>query len=185
MRRLAIATSRSAHSNFKRRSHRRWLLFVSLEQRDLNQGCYKGHLYIVCCNTLNDCVLSKTALEERESGRVRKRGERRGEKRGGRGQRGETSDREEEILSDIFHIPLYTFIYLIYLYIPSNTPKYLYILSYTPIYFKISDIRKMRINIRHKNGHNSGPTESPRVRIWHIGSYHVPRGSATPKGAQF
>ena len=40
-----------------------------------------------------------------------------------------------------------------------------YIRSYTPIYIKISNIRKTRINIKHKNGHNSGPRASPRVQI--------------------
>ena len=27
----------------------------------------------------------------------------------------------------------------------------------------------------HKNGHNSGPRASPRARIWHAPSYHIPR----------
>ena len=68
-------------------------------------------------------------------------------------------------LSDIFNIP-YTLSYtFICLYMSSNALKYLYIPSYTLIYFKISNIRKMRINIRHTNGHNSGPRASPRVRI--------------------
>ena len=43
---------------------------------------------------------------------------------------------------------LYTFIYL---HVPSYTPEYLYIHSYTPIYIKISNIRKMRSDIRPKN----------------------------------
>ena len=69
---------------------------------------------------------------------------------------------EEGNLFNIFHTPLYTSIYL---YIASHKPKYLYILSYTSIYFEIINIRKMRINIRHRNGHNSSPKASARVRI--------------------
>ena len=55
----------------------------------------------------------------------------------------------------------YTFIYF---YIPANTPKCFYIPAYTPIYFKISNVKNMRTNIRYKNGHNSGSKASPRVR---------------------
>ena len=78
-------------------------------------------------------------------------------------------------------ILLYTFTYLD---IPSHTPKYLFIPLCTPIYFKISNITQMRADIRPKNGHNSGPSASPRLRIWPVASYNVPRGSATPKGCQ-
>ena len=60
------------------------------------------------------------------------------------------------------YILSYTFIYL---YIPSNAPEYLYIPLYTPIYIKISNIRKMRSDIRPSNGQNSGRRASPRVRI--------------------
>ena len=70
-----------------------------------------------------------------------------------------------------FHIPLYTFIYLqIALY------TFIYL-----TYIKILNIRKMRANIKHKNGHNSGP-RAPRVRILPKGSYHVSRGFGTPNG---
>ena len=91
--------------------------------------------------------------------------------------------------SDIFHIPLHTFIYLyiplctfIYLYIPPSTPGYLYIRLYTPIYIKISNIRKMRSDIRSKNGHKTNPRASPMARIWHAPSYHTPKGFFMPKG---
>ena len=43
------------------------------------------------------------------------------------------------------------------MYIPSYTPKYLYIPSYIPMHFKISNIRNMRANIKHKNYHISDP----------------------------
>ena len=78
-----------------------------------------------------------------------------------------------------FHIALYTFIYL---QIPPNTFIYLYIL---PIYIKISNIRKMRSDIRPQNGHNSGPRGSPMARIWHVPYYHTPKGFFKPKGPQF
>ena len=45
------------------------------------------------------------------------------------------------------------------------TAKYSHISSYTPIYFKISNIRNMRANMKHKNGHNSSPRAFPKVRI--------------------
>ena len=61
------------------------------------------------------------------------------------------------ILSYIFiylYIHLYTFIYL---HIPPNT--------FSLIYFKISNARKMRADIRHENCHNSSPRASPKARI--------------------
>ena len=67
---------------------------------------------------------------------------------------------ESDDLSDISYIPSYTFIYLS---IPLNTFIYPKMLPYTFIY--ISNTRKMRINIRTKNGHNSGSSASPKVRI--------------------
>ena len=74
--------------------------------------------------------------------------------------------REETEIFPIYSIYLYILSYtFIYLYIFSNIPKYFYIPSYTPIYFKISNIWKIRINIRPKNGHNSSPRACPRVRI--------------------
>ena len=62
--------------------------------------------------------------------------ERRGERERGEGEsevagreRGERGRGEREgNLSDTFHVPLYTFIYL---HIPSNDSKYLYVPSYT------------------------------------------------------
>ena len=51
------------------------------------------------------------------------------------------------------------------IYIPSYVPKYPYIRLFSPIYFKISNIQKMGINIRHENDHKSGSNASPRVRI--------------------
>ena len=42
----------------------------------------------------------------------------------------------------------------------------------------------MRTNMRHKNGHNWGSRVSPRVRICHKPSYHIPRGSGMPIGTQ-
>ena len=52
---------------------------------------------------------------------------------------------------------------------------------------KISSVRICRLgaNMGHKNGHNSAPKASPRVRIWHAPSYHIPRGFSMPKGEQF
>ena len=60
------------------------------------------------------------------------------------------------------NIPPYTFIYL---HVPSYTFKCFHIPSYTSIYFKISNIRTLRADMKHKNGHNSGPRAFPRVRI--------------------
>ena len=112
--------------------------------------------------------------ERREmEGRVKEGEERRDEGRVSRVRRVD--------LSDIFYIPLYTFIYLD---IPSNTPKYLCIPSYTLIYFKISNIGKMRLDVRPKNDHNSGLRASPSARIWHAPFYHIPRGFAMPEAAQ-
>ena len=67
-------------------------------------------------------------------------------------------------------------IYSIYLHIPSYT---------FTIYFKMINIRKVRVNVKHKTCHKSGFRACPRVRISHKGSYHVPRRSSTPNGAQF
>ena len=85
---------------------------------------------------------------------------------------------------------VYVYIYILshtltYLYIPSNTPEYLYIPLYTPIYIKISNIRKMRSDIRPQNGHNSGPRASPMARIWHAPSYHTPNGFFMSKRPRF
>ena len=85
------------------------------------------------------------------------------------------------MLFDVFHAPLYTFIYPD---IPLYIFKYVQIPLYTSIYFKISTMKKMRINVRHQNNHNSGSRASPRARIWHAPSYHIPRSFAMPKGAQ-
>ena len=80
------------------------------------------------------------------------------------------------------HICLYTFIYL---HVPLYTPEYLYIPSYTPIYIKISNIRKMRSDIRPKNSLKWGPKGSPMARIWHARYYHTVKGFFTPKGPLF
>ena len=55
-----------------------------------------------------------------------------------------------------FYIPSYTFIYL---------QIALYSVIYSHTYIKILNIRKMRGNIKHKNGHNWGVRASPRVQI--------------------
>ena len=57
----------------------------------------------------------------------------------------------------------YTLYTSIYFHTPSYTLNNLHIPSYTPIYFKISNIRKMRPDIRPKNGHNSGPMHPPTI----------------------
>ena len=106
-----------------------------------------------------------------EKGRGGSEGTRK-ERRKGRGRR------FGPIYSIYLHIPSCTFLYL---YIPSYTPKCCHIHSYTRIYLKIFNIRKMKANIKHKNGHNSTPRESPRIRTWPKASYHVSRGSNTPK----
>ena len=80
------------------------------------------------------------------------------------------------------HICLYTFIYL---HVPLYTPEYLYIPSYTPIYIKISNIRKMRPDIRLKNGLKWHPRGSPMARIWQARYYHTVQGFFTPKEPQF
>ena len=54
---------------------------------------------------------------------------------------------------------------LIYLHVLLYTSKKLYIPSYTPTYIKILNIIKMRANLKHKNGQNSGPRASPTVQI--------------------
>ena len=81
----------------------------------------------------------------------------------GRGEKG-WRKRVEGTRRDMYK---YTFIYL---YIPSNTPEYLYIPLYTPIYIKKSNIRKMRSDIRPRNGLKWGPRGSPMARIWHAPS---------------
>ena len=92
----------------------------------------------------------------------------------------------EGTIFPIYSVYLYTLSYtFIWLYIPPNTSKYRYIPSYTIIYFKISNITKMRPNMRPKNSHHSSPRASPKTRIWHAPSYYIPRGFAMPKGAQF
>ena len=53
----------------------------------------------------------------------------------------------------------------VYLHILPYTSKSLYTPSHTSTYMKILNIRKMRANIKHKNGHNSRPGASPRVQI--------------------
>ena len=57
------------------------------------------------------------------------------------------------------------FTYSYILHIPPNTFIYLHIPSHIPIYFKISNIRKMRINLRPTNGHNSSLRAVLKVRI--------------------
>ena len=76
------------------------------------------------------------------------------------------------------HIPSYT------LDNPSYTLDNLHIPSHTFIYLKITDIRKMRTNMRYNNGHNSGSKACPTARIWHTPSYHIPRGSGMPQGPE-
>ena len=50
---------------------------------------------------------------------------------------------------------------------------------------KILNIGKTTVNIRPKNGHNSGPKGSPMARIWHVPYYHIPERFFKPKGPQF
>ena len=68
----------------------------------------------------------------------------------------------------------YTFIYLYILYIP----------LYALIYIKISNIRKIRSDLRLQNGHKSGPRASPMARIWHAPSYHTLKDFSCPKGVK-
>ena len=91
---------------------------------------------------------------------------------------GPQKSRKKTMSKKWVHICLYTFIYL---HVPLYTPEYLYIPSYTPIYIKISNIRKMRSDIRPKNCHKWGPKGSPMDRIWHAPSYHTPKGFFKPK----
>ena len=56
------------------------------------------------------------------------------------------------------YIPSYTFIYL-------QIPSYTLIPPHTNIYLQILNISKMRANMKHKNGHNSGPRACPRVQF--------------------
>ena len=81
--------------------------------------------------------------------------------------------------NNVEKIGSYMLIYLQYLHAPLYTPEYLYIPSYTPIYIKISNIRKMRFDIRPKNGLKLDP------RFWHARYYHTVKGFFTPKGPQF
>ena len=113
---------------------------------------------------------------ERRRGRKREREEWRRERESGRGGGAWICP----IYPIHLHIPSYTFIYF---HIPSYTSKYPQILLYTFIYphiLQISNKRKMRANVKHKNGHNSEPRASPRLR--HKASYHVSRGFGTPNG---
>ena len=80
-----------------------------------------------------------------------------------------------EFVEHLFDISGYTLYTFIYLHIP----------SYILIYFKISNIRKMRPDIRHKNGHKTKSRASPMARIWHAPSYHIAKGFSIPKGIQF
>ena len=57
---------------------------------------------------------------------------------------------------------------LIYIHILPYTSIYLCIPPYTPTYIKILNIRKMRSDIRRKNGHKWTPRGSPWVRMWHV-----------------
>ena len=85
------------------------------------------------------------------------------------------------------HILLYTFIYL---HIPPYTFIYLQIALYNlytfiyTTYIKILNIRKMRANIKHKNGHNLGPMGSPKARIWRVHYYHIVKCFFKAKGPQ-
>ena len=77
-------------------------------------------------------------------------------------------------------IHLYMLLYTsVYLHIPPNAFN---IFPYTIIYIRIFDIRKMRTDRKHKNGHNSDPSAPPTPQIWLKPSYHAPRGSCAPKG---
>ena len=87
-----------------------------------------------------------------------------------------------KIYPDIHYIPPYTSIYL---HTPSYTLNNVHIPSYTSIYFKITNIQKMKSDIRPKNGLKTDPRASPMVRIWHAPSYHIPKGFSMPKGPQF
>ena len=60
------------------------------------------------------------------------------------------------------HIPLYTFIYL---HILSSTCKYLHTPVYTSIYLRICNIKNLRADMKHKNGHSSGPRAFPKMII--------------------
>ena len=114
--------------------------------------------------------------EGESGGSVGKRRDKMGRAKGRGRKRGEGFF---QYISIYLHIPSHTFIYL---YIPLYTFTYFQIASYTFIYphiLQIFNIRQIRDDIRPKNHDNSTPRASPRVR--HIGSYHVPRGSCTPR----
>ena len=52
------------------------------------------------------------------------------------------------------------------------------------ICIKIFNIRNLRVDIKHKNGHKSSPMGSLMTRIWHAPSYYTPKGFFMPKGGQ-
>ena len=95
--------------------------------------------------------------EEREEGRGEEGRVRRGERR-------EAGERRFFPIHPIYlHMLSYT---VIYVYIPPYGSKYSQILQiilippYAPIYSRIFNIRKMRANIKHENGHQSSPRAS-------------------------
>ena len=53
------------------------------------------------------------------------------------------------------------------------------------ICFKFFNLGDLGVDIKHKNGHNSGPRRSSITRIWHAPSYHTAKGFFMPKGIQF
>ena len=53
------------------------------------------------------------------------------------------------------------------------------------IYFKLFNIGNVGADIKHKNCYKWGPKGSPMARIWHAPSYHIHKGFAMSKGAQF
>ena len=99
------------------------------------------------------------------------------------------SERSSEWAREVFfNISGYTSYTSIYFHIPSYTLNIIHILSYTliyPIYFKIPNIRKMRLDIRPQNAHKTSPRASPMARIWHAPSYYIPRRFCMPKAIQF
>ena len=127
--------------------------------------------------------------ERRESGNeeMRARGRERVKVRGvTAGAEGKVAEREEErenrgerveerICTIVPNIPPYASIYL---HIPTYTFLYLHIppccsicthmrpyIPYTPTYLRMSNIKNVRANMRPKNGHISGPSAFPKVRI--------------------
>ena len=71
---------------------------------------------------------------------------------------GERGGEDEDLFNMYLHISLSIFIYPL---IISSSAEYLHIL----IYLKILNIKNMTANMKPKNGHNSGPRASPRIRI--------------------